>query len=430
MIRRCWKKLQTRIPLEQAAYQPGRSTTEQVLAVKLLAEKAITSQNYEIYILLLDMSKAFDTVNRKILFEKLETVLDPDELHLLDILINDVKIRVRVQDKFSSEDITTNTGIVQGDCLSAVLFIYYLAAALTPQQPIDHNYALPPELEIRPACLSDHNYNIQKQNYFEIAPKYADDVTWVTTAKHKIEYIKNTVPDKLKSHNLQINKAKTEEYQIPSKEENAPNWQKCKLLGSLLDTTADIERRKVLTINTMKKYNYIFKSKRISLEYKIRTFQTYAASVFLYNSETWSLTTTQEKKINAFQRKQLRYTINTLFPRKISNEELYKLTKVEPWSRTIKRRRLTWLGHMMRLHPETPVRVALTEHLRTVKRKQGRPPLTWLQTIKRDLKTVININLQNQKETLELLELKCADRRGWRVIVRHAMSEVSDVLRT
>ena len=54
-----------------------------VWCVKLLAEKAITSSDYKIYILLLDMSKAFDTVNRNQLFETVEEILLPDELHLL-----------------------------------------------------------------------------------------------------------------------------------------------------------------------------------------------------------------------------------------------------------------------------------------------------------------------------------------------------------
>lgn len=431
LIRRTWEKLSSRIPLEQAAYQPGRSTTEQVLAVKLLAEKAIISQNYEIYLLLLDMSKAFDTVNRKILFEKLELVLDPDELHLLDVLVNDVKIRVRVEDKLSQE-IITNTGIAQGDCLSAVLFIYYLAAALTPEAPPlleDHNYALPSEAEIRPDHLKDHKYYVLKQDHIEIAPKYADDITWITTARQKIEQVKETVPSKLKAYNLQINETKTEEYNIPNKQNSTP-WQECKLLGSLIETVNDINRRKALTISVMKKYNYIFKSRRISNDYKIRVFKSYAGSVFLYNSEIWSLTSTLEKKIDAFQRRQLRFAINNIWPRKLSNEQLYKLTNTEAWSITIKRRRLNWIGHMMRLHPETPVRIALKEHLRYTKRKKGRPTNTWVQTVTKDLKNINKIRSRDPIGIFKELEKLCADRRQWRDIVRHAMSEVSDAQRT
>ena len=56
-------RLDTEIPISQAAYRTGRSTTEHVFATKLLVEKAATSYNYPIHLLMLDMSKAFETVN-------------------------------------------------------------------------------------------------------------------------------------------------------------------------------------------------------------------------------------------------------------------------------------------------------------------------------------------------------------------------------
>ena len=42
--------------------------------MKILAEKALTSSNYKIEIMLLDMSKAFDSVNRTILMEDLKVL--------------------------------------------------------------------------------------------------------------------------------------------------------------------------------------------------------------------------------------------------------------------------------------------------------------------------------------------------------------------
>ena len=63
VMNRIWNRLSTNISAEQAAYQGGRSTTEQVFAIKQLIDKTLNSKNYEIYLLLLDMSKAFDTVN-------------------------------------------------------------------------------------------------------------------------------------------------------------------------------------------------------------------------------------------------------------------------------------------------------------------------------------------------------------------------------
>ena len=83
ILQRTWDRLANKIPKSQAAYQKGRGTTEQVMALKILIDKAITSNDYNLHILLLDMSKAFDTVNRKTLLQKLETVLEPEEMHIM-----------------------------------------------------------------------------------------------------------------------------------------------------------------------------------------------------------------------------------------------------------------------------------------------------------------------------------------------------------
>ena len=60
----------------------------------------------------------------------------PDEIHLLHILTNDVKLKVRVGADYGPE-CTTSVGIMQGDCLSAVLFILYLAKALSSRPPLE-----------------------------------------------------------------------------------------------------------------------------------------------------------------------------------------------------------------------------------------------------------------------------------------------------
>ena len=131
LIDRCWERMKAHIPLSQSAYQKGRSTTEQVFCIKLLAEKAITSENYDIFLLLLDMSKAFDTVNRSKLVKILKDILTPSELHMMHLLVNDVILNVRIGSKIR-EDILIAIGICQGDCLSALHFILHLAYAIKP----------------------------------------------------------------------------------------------------------------------------------------------------------------------------------------------------------------------------------------------------------------------------------------------------------
>ena len=143
MIKRITGRTLQYIPKIQAEYRSGRSTTEHVFAIKLPAEMEITSKDLTIYLLMLDMSKAFDTVNRVKLFKILRTFLEDDELHIIKVLTENILLRVEIGNE-TRKDIMTNTGIPQGDCLSALLFMLYLAQALNPTRTTtenEHNYS-------------------------------------------------------------------------------------------------------------------------------------------------------------------------------------------------------------------------------------------------------------------------------------------------
>ena len=435
MLRRIWNRIEKQISIDQAAYQSGRGITEQVFSIKILAEKAVTSSNYELYLLLIDMSKAFDMVNRKILFEHLENTLEVDELHIMGILTNEPKLKVKIGTDIGNS-FTTTKGILQGDCLSAILFVYYLSKCL--KEKPKH---------------TEHNYAKKQTQPLLISPKYADDITFISNDSKIIQEIEDKIPGTLAKYDLLINKSKTEHYTIPrpkptpifkTKEQSAitwseldwtlnieeipqentsPNWKSCRLLGSLLDTQADFERRKTIARNSMKLLTHIYNSKIINIQLKIRTFNAYTASIFLFNTELWSTPKTLEDKINSFQRNLLRKAIGIHWPRKITNEELEKLTKQENWNITILKRRLNWLGHLMRLDEETPARLALRQALKESRRPVGRPPHTWLKQIQEDLLTInIYINETNFEETLNSL---AKNRKVWRDTVQNVMKRAS-----
>ena len=77
---------------------------------------------------------------------------------------------------------------------------------------------------------------------------------------------------------------------------------------------------------------------------KTNAFETYLASIFLYNSELWTINQKILTRIDSFQRRMLRiYVLNIRYPRIIRNEEVYRITKQKQWSIQIKIRRLKWL---------------------------------------------------------------------------------------
>ena len=99
--------------------------------------------------------------------------------------------------------------------------------------------------------------------------------------------------------------------------------------------------------------------------------------------------------------------------------KLFTCVCFRPWSKIIKERRL---GHLLRLHPETPARKALKEYFRKVKRPQGRPKTTWMQTVRQNLaSTGIKLDLSKEAQTLNRLSDLTWDRKNWRGIVRRVV---------
>jgi hypothetical protein len=126
-----------------------------------------------------------------------------------------------------------------------------------------------------------------------------------------------------------------------------------------------------------------------SIEVKIRAFNCYVGSVFLYNCETWTLTKSTEKAIDSFHRKMLRIAcLNVKWPRIVSNETVYEVTNQKPWSQVVMKRELSWLGHLFRLPDDTPAKTALHCSLKPSKKPRGRQRLTWVNMMKERLRGI------------------------------------------
>jgi|GEM_PF-4699558 len=423
MLKRIHSKVDNYISINQAAYRKGRSATELVSVMKNLAEKAITSTEYKINFLMLDMSKAFDSVNRNTLLQDLKNYIQPDELHIISILLHDVDLTVRCG-KTKGEKFSTNKGIPQGDSLSPVLFTLYLSRALAieqdERQTYEHSYAKAycQNLQNIPIELEGHEYSKNKRDNFSIDQQFADDIGWASTSNDDIDFIKNTVPEKLQERHLKINEDKTEEYEI--KRDGNENWKKCIYLGSMLGNEEDINRRKQLAMTAFFKHKHILTSKKINLKTRMRLLDAYVTSIFMYNSELWTLTKKQEEMIDAFQRNILRKVMNVRWPYIITNEELHYRTEQNQWSDIIKERRLRWLGHLMRLPTETSAKVTLNECCKTHKRPPGCPKTTWISRTNKDLQEIDPSFKIGEAKIEEIAQ----DRSTWRLLTRNQRAHV------
>ena len=145
-------------------------------------------------------------------------------------------------------------------------------------------------------------------------------------------------------------------------------------LGTLLDTETDIERRKNLTYIAFTKYRQTLTCRNLSLYLRIRLFDVYVRSIFMYNSELW--TRSLENKIDAFHRQLIKQLLNIHYPNIITNNDIYAITRQHFWTNKRNQNKLRFTGHILRLPEGIPARQASQIALRPATRPRGRQKTT------------------------------------------------------
>ena len=361
----------------QSAYRPGRSTSDIVWSHRFLAAR-IQKYQEEIFITGIDMTSAFDTIRRTTLIEILQSFLDEDEVRMIRILLSNTVLEIKTKGAPSSP-FTTNIGSPQGDGLSGCLFTIYLEKALRTLRNKLNNTQVSQE----------HCYATKIKKIIPDESVYADDADFINVSPTQNDNLMSAVTDIFPEYNLIINDTKTEQTVLKRGNRNDETWRSTKKLGSLLGDHEDILQRKQLAITSLRNLNEIWiRKNRIRPEIRVKLYKTIVKPVLLYNSQTWGLTKSDENNLDSFHRKQLRIVLHIKYPNIVSNKNIYEITDEIPLSLTISKSRWMFLGHVLRLHEDTPARKSMKYYFTTSYSKgfRGTQRITLPITIDRDLK--------------------------------------------
>ena len=214
-IRKCFTKIITnRLSLICKDHQilrgpnfaglPGESTQEPIQLLNNICEEA-REEGKELWILLQDTAKAFDTVNLKMLDKALQRIKIPENINRLIIALFKNR-QFRTITAFELTDaITAGDGIDQGETISPLLWKIFYDPLLCK---IQENKALGYELE----CSWTPNTNLPEKRSIKTrnaAIAYMDDTTWIARSKKNMQQILDDAREFYMANDSQINSLKS-----------------------------------------------------------------------------------------------------------------------------------------------------------------------------------------------------------------------------
>lgn len=270
----------------------------------------------------IDLSKAFDTVNREVMWQVLEKFgVPPKFLAILRQLHDGMHAQVRVGSVLS-DPFPVAVGVKQGCVLAPVLFNLFLAAINIITHNIVNGYN-GVKIEYR---IDGNLFNLRrlqaitKITFSDVTElQYADDIVLTANTPLDLQNGLNTLTTAYEAMGLKVNIYKTEIVVQNNNQEDIDNDplqfyidnQQLKIvedfpdLGSILSSSCSIESEINARINKAaaaygRLSQRVFNNHNVRVTTKTAVYRAVCVSTLLYGAETWTLYTRHIRKLEAF----------------------------------------------------------------------------------------------------------------------------------
>ncbi len=378
----------------QAAYLPGRGTTDNVSAVRVTLETR-AEFNLPSVVVSYDLAAAFDSVDRRWAFHALRGKEIPEHLiQLCECLYSKCSGQLILRGA-ASDTFPLRSGLRQGSLLSPLLFISLLDCVLRKCMG---------RMQVEFPEFSSDIYS----NHFLQYYAYADDILFLCSSVQTAEFFTRTLADELGVVGLSINPNKclmlstnpqdlhSSPFTIPTKSHLIYLGATIALVGtSGLELSLRKQRAQAALARIGK--NTLYNGK-LPLSLRSRIYAATVRAILVYSLGTCVLVAKDMKSLDVFERSAFRRMCHGWRPIlregrqlwvPIANPELYSRLHLGPVSLMVQKLRYTWLCHVARRDDSHITKTAVANAINGTpqsKRTRGGQKLTWLRLLSRESK--------------------------------------------
>ena len=354
----------------QFGFRPNRGTVDAIFIIRQLMQKS-KERGMQLNYHFIDFKSAFDTIWRNALWKMMYSIgINQKIIQIIKSMYGKSTCAVMIDGRLTKWFEVT-VGVRQGCLLSPTLFNLFLDFAM---------------MELK--CLQDR-VSLDNDLCFDV--RYADDTTLVAAVFDKLQLSTDQLLSACQKYGMKVNVSKCKVISLHPNPviicNNAvESVEEFTFLGSVVPTTSSDIRRRVALANSafgrLKKN--VWSRKDVSTSLKLRLYKALVLPIAIYGSETWCMTQRDSEKLSVFENNCVRSILGVKLKDKISLRILRAAAKIDnPIENVIRKRRLTWFGHICRLTNESLVKRMMKEDFLT-KRRRGRPPKRWQDLIKAD----------------------------------------------
>ena len=369
-----------------------------VFSVRQLQEKC-REQNMPLFMAFVDLTKAFDLVSRQGLFAILEKIgCPPKLLGIVRSFHTDMKGTIQF-DGSTSDAFEINSGVKQGCVLAPTLFGIFFSVLLKSafqdctEGVLIHSRADGSLFDLRRLRAKTRIHKLTVREML-----FADDAALVSHTEGGLQDLIDRFSSACDAFGLTISIKKTEVMAqnassaptISIGDKNLACVDNFTYLGSTISSNASLEaeisRRIGRASGTMAQLSKrAWENQMLTTRTKMSIYQACVVSTLLYGSETWTLYSKQEQRLNTFHLRCLRRILGISWYDRVSNCEVLDKAEMPSLHSLLSKRRLRWLGHVHRMEVERLPREIMYGELANGSRSVGRPKLRFRDACKRDL---------------------------------------------